>query len=112
MSLADIKNSKGGKSNLIVDGMVQLETAELLGKVVTVINVDIINTKNGRCGVMLFREFEDSFYFAGSVLTNLCERLLEDPEAMDELKKDGLKISIFTAKSKTGRSYTTFSFVD
>ena len=111
MSLKDIKTSKGG-SKLIVDGMVQLETSELLGKTVTVINVDLIQTKNGECGVMLFREFEDSFYFAGSVLTDLCKRLLEDPEAMDELKTDGLQIAIFTAKSKTGRTYTSFDFVD
>ena len=111
MSYADIKSKRRG-SNLITDGMRQLHTDELLQQRLTVTDVDMTSTKNGRCGIMLFEEYPNCFYFAGKVLQELCEDFLSDEEAMEELRMGNVHIVISTALSQTGRSYATFDYVD
>ena len=115
MSLANIKNNhKTGTQRVNIDGMEQLKTDQLIGKDVTLINCDVIKTKNGMCGIMIFKEFPNSFYFAGSVLTDLCIDITSDPDgAIDDLQKDGLKLSIFKQKSeKSNREYVTYRIKD
>lgn len=114
MSMQNLKNRRNGNgSGIIGEGMKQIKTPDILGKTLTVRNVDVITTKMGTCGVMIFDEFPDSFYFAGSVLTSLCEDIIAEPGAIDEVKKDGCKISIYKATSEsTGREYVTYRFVD
>lgn len=112
MSMQNLKNRRSG-SGIIVDGMNQIKTNDIIGKIVTIRNVDVITTKNGTCGVMIFDEFPNAFYFAGSVLTSLCSDIIAEPNALDEVKKDGCKISIYKATSEsTGREYVTYRFVD
>lgn len=112
MSLADIKKKKGTSCALIQEGFKKIETSDLIGKEVTIINVDTINLKTGMCGVIAFKEFPEAFYFAGKVLTDLCVDILADDEAYNEMIDTGVKIKIFESKSEsTGRKYTTFNFV-
>ena len=73
MSYADIRSKKKTSSKLISDGMNQIHTDEIVGQILTVLDVDVMNARNGRCGVMSFAEYPNGFYFAGKVLT-------EDPD--------------------------------
>lgn len=62
MSYADIRSRKKSASELMNDGKRQLHTSDVVDQVLTVIDVDAIMTRNGRCGVIIFKEFPDSFY--------------------------------------------------
>ena len=109
MSLKDLR-SKKANGNINLDGLNQIKTEDVLGKTLTVRNVDLMKTKNGECGIMIFDEFPESFYFAGSVLTTLCTDIIADG-SVEELKAEGLKISIFKSKSeKTNREYVSYRF--
>lgn len=111
MSLKDLRTKRSGEKRINIDGLTQIKTEALLGKEVTVRNVDVIKTNNGECGIMIFDEFPNSFYFAGSVLTTLCTDIIAD-DSLEELKNDGLKITIFKQKSeKTNREYVTYRFI-
>lgn len=112
MGMNDIRNKKTG-SSIIGDGFKKLSTADVTAKKsVTITDVDYITTKTGGCGVMTFKEFPKSFYFAGTVLTSLVQDILADADALDEVRTKGVKISVYTATSeKTGRDYVTYKFV-
>ena len=60
---------------------------------------------------MAFREYPGNFYFAGKVLTEMCDSFLEDEEAMASLEEGKVKIRIFKAKAKNGNDYVTFDYV-
>ena len=115
MALSDIKNlKKGKKCSLIKEFDTQLKSVDLFDKVLTVEDVDKIQTKNGECGVMRFKEYPEAFYFTPSLLTDLCDTILSDPEALNELRtgKDELKIKIFQAfNEKTGRNFIAYDLI-
>jgi hypothetical protein len=112
MSYADIRSKKRTASKLIGDGMKQLHTDELIGRILTVTDVEAMNARNGRCGVMIFAEYPDCFYFAGKVLTEMCDQFLEDESAMDEMHAGKVQIVINKKRSDTtGREYVTFDYV-
>lgn len=114
MALSDIKSKKGKKSKLIKDFDVQLKSADLFGKELTVSDVDKIKTKNGECGVMRFKEYPEAFYFTPSLLTYLCEDILADPEALDQIRTgtDELKIKIYESyNEKTGRNFIAYDLI-
>lgn len=112
MSYADIKAKKKTVSALISDGMRQLHTSDVENKILTVTDMDAIMARNGRCGVMLFKEFPGCFYFAGKVLTEMCDEFLADEEAISELKSGKVQICIKKARSaSSGNEYITFDYV-
>ena len=111
MSYADIKNKKRGTS-IIADGMKKLCKDDVLNKTLTLIDIDVIKTKDGRCAVMIFSEIPNSFYFGGKVLTELCENFLEDEEALNDLHAGKVKIILSIVVSSGGREYVTYDFVD
>lgn len=111
MSYADIRARKKTASPLMGDGKTQLHTSEIENMILTVTDVDAVLTRNGRCGVMLFREFPGRFYFAGKVLTEMCDDFMADEEAMADLKAGKVQIRIVRAKSKNGNDYVTYEFV-
>lgn len=111
MSLQNLKDKRNGGSKLITANMTQLKTDDLIGKDLTIIDVDVCNTKNGQCGVILFKEYENAFYFAGAILTDLCVDLMSDSEAYEEMKSGACKINMFRQVSEAGRKYVTFKFV-
>lgn len=112
MSYADIRSMKKSSSRLISDGMKQLHTDEILGQVLTVTDVDVMNGRNGECGVITFAEYPESFYFTGKVLREMCEQFLADDAAMEEMHAGKVRITISRKKSETsGRDYITFEYV-
>ena len=112
MSYADIRSKKKSSSRLISDGMNQIHTDEIVGQILTVLDVDVMNARNGRCGVMSFAEYPNGFYFAGKVLTEMCDQFLEDESAMDEMHAGKVQIIINKKRSDTtGREYVTFDYV-
>ena len=112
MSYADIRSRKKSASELMNDGKRQLHTADVVDRVLTVIDVDAIMTRNGRCGVISFKEFPDSFYFTGKVLTEMCDEFMADKDAYADLKAGNVQIIISKAKSSSnGNDYITFEYV-
>lgn len=113
MGMNDIRNKRKGNSGIIGDGFKKLSTDDVVGKTLTIMDVDYITTKTGTCGVMIFKEFPESFYFTGTVLTNLVTDILadDDESTLNEVRTQGVQISIYKATSeKTGRDYVTFDF--
>ncbi|MDD5999026.1 MAG: hypothetical protein PUC55_04960 [Lachnospiraceae bacterium] len=111
MSLADIKNKRRG-SSIIADGMNKLSKEDVLNQTLTLSDVDVINTKDGRCAVMLFVEHPNSFYFGGKVLTEMCDDFLEDEDALADLRAGNVKIKLSLATSNNGREYVKYDFVE
>ena len=92
-----------------MEGRTKGETAELLGKPVTIIDFDFLDGTDGLYVVFIVKEIKDSFFFGGSVLTKDLQ-LLNDEEAA-ELRKTGLPVIMYEAKSKkTGRKYISVKF--
>ena len=113
MSLADVKGNYSHKDSILNDSMEQLKTADVVGKELTINNVDIITKKDGtRLSVFTFTEYPDSFYFGGKILTELAETLIADDAALLEIKDKGCKIKIFNQNAKNGRTFVNFAFVD
>lgn len=112
MSYADIKN-KRKSSSLLNSEMTQLHTDEILNQNLTVTDIDVIETKSGKCCVMLFEEYPDQFYFGGKVLTEMCEEFIADEDAMESLKSGEVVIKLNKAiSSSTGREYVTYDYVE
>ena len=115
MSLADVKGrySTNNQDNIIKEGMEQLKTDDLVGKDLTINNVDIITKKDGTVlSVFTFKEYPDAFYFGGKVLTELAETIVADAAALLEVKDQGCKIKIFNQNAKNGRTFVNFTFID
>ena len=51
MSYADLKNRRKS-SSLITEGMTQLHTEEVLNQELVLADVDVIDTKSGKCAVI------------------------------------------------------------
>lgn len=113
MSLADIKNRAEKKGNHIdISEMEQLKTVDLIGiPILTMMNCELITTKNGPTAIVIFKEYKNSFYFAGKALTGLCTDIINDQEAYDEMVKDGVKIQLYKEESKNGRDYVAYKFI-
>ena len=90
-------------------GRTKGEVSELLGQVVTIRDFDFLDGQDGTYVVFVVDEIGDSFFFGGSVLTNNLNTIT--PEEKEEVKKNGLPVLMYEAKSKkTGRKYTGVKF--
>lgn len=112
--LSEFKATHTHNDNHInIDGMIQLKSVDLVGlPVLTIIDCDLITTKNGASSIIIFKEFNNSFYFGGKALTGLCADLIGDKEAFAEMKKEGLKVQLFKLESQNGREYIAYKFID
>ena len=82
---------------------------ELIGQKVTIRDFDFLSGDNGEYVVFIVDEIADSFFFGGSVLTNNLKEITS--EEKEEVKKNGLPVLMYEAKSKkTGRKYTGVTF--
>lgn len=90
-------------------GRTKGEVAELLGNPVTIKDFDFLDGQDGKYVVFIVEEVKDSFFFGGSVLTKDLELLSE--EEKEDVKKNGLPVLMYEAKSKkSGRKYTAVKF--
>jgi hypothetical protein len=90
-------------------GRTKGEVAELLGNPVTIKDFDFLDGQDGKYVVFIVDEIADSFFFGGSVLTNNLKEITA--EEKEEVKKNGLPVLMYEAKSKkTGRKYTAVKF--
>ena len=113
MSWTDVKNSRSRRSNLMGEGFKSLKTDEIKDQTLTLTGVDYINTKNGPCGIMTFKEYPEAFYFCGEKLTQLVKDVMNDQDAMAQIAA-GDKCQIIITKDhseKTGRDYINYELI-
>lgn len=72
----------------------QIETLDIVGRVVTIIDFDLVEIDNGIfIAIIRFKEFPDGYYCAGRILTHICESWAHHfsnyIEAAEELNKSG-----------------------
>lgn len=111
----------------IMVGRTKLETDEILGKELTIVNFDfapkfdkeghaIVDESTGEVdtfGVVVFKEMEDKYYCVGTVFTKVCKVWLADfdgdlEEANSELRKSGgVRVRFTASKTKKGNNLTS-----
>lgn len=84
-------------------GMTKLESEDIADREVTIIDFDFAHDgkKDDDYAVVLFKEYENCFYFGGKCLTDLCKKIDAEFGMADELRKDGLKVKFVLTKPKT-----------
>lgn len=89
-------------TDIDITGRTKLATDEICDKDLTLIDFGYgTDRKTGHpYAVCLFDEFENGFYMAGLVLSELCIDIAADEEAFAEFKKTGLMISLHKRISK------------
>ena len=91
------------------EGMTKLESEDIAGKEVTIIDYDFAHDpkKNEDYAVAIFKEYDNAFYFGGKCLTDLCQKISNEHGMYDALCKDGLKVKFVMTKpkNKDGNKY-------
>lgn len=96
MSLADYKKAKAK-----IEGH-QINTNELIGKELTLLDMSIRNTKNGESCLVRFKEDPEGFYFGGKTTIEL----FNDFKAHDvDITKEEVKVKYSMVDSANGRTY-------
>lgn len=115
----------------IMTGRKKLDTDEVIGNVLTIVGFDfapkfdktghvIVDEETGQVedfGVVVFKEYPDSYYCVGTVFTKVCHAWMEGFEtieqANDELEScGGVKVRFSQSKTKTGNNLTTVDILD
>lgn len=117
-ALARIKalaSQVSGTSPLTI-GKEKLETNQICSyKELTLKDFDFIQYVDKSTGdevkypVVLFEEIPDGFYCGGMALGDLCSAIAEDPELLDVLHTEGLKLSFESTRTKSGNTYVNFN---
>lgn len=112
MTLKD-RARKMREISYLMEGKEKLETKDVIGEVLTIDDYDIIGRSSEQpYAIIVFREYPDSFLFAGMVLTSLLLDLEADVEAdnltlHDELQKEKFQIKLTNKRAKNShRTYT------
>lgn len=93
----------------LMEGRTKGDNKELEGKVVTITDYGFLNGSDGEYAAYIVKEIEDSFYFAGTVLTESLKQL--DVEGYrDAIKEEGLRIRLVEKRSNKGRKYFSVEF--
>ena len=110
MSLKEkMLNMNSNEGIPFMKGRTKGEASELIGQSVTIRDFDFLDGQDGEYVVFIVDEINDSFFFGGSVLTNNLKEITS--EEKEEVKKNGLPVLMYEAKSKkTGRKYTAVKF--
>lgn len=84
----------------LMENREKLETDDVIDKELTVTDFDFAESNKGAFVVLIFKEFPNSFYFGGSVLTEFFSDFTE--EDRNELyESGGLVVKLKRVKSKT-----------
>lgn len=96
-----------GKGINFMEGREKGDTADIIGKNVTIVDFDFISGDNGDYAVFILAEDKKKFYFGGSVITNALKEL-EHVKA--DVQAEGLPARLVEKKSKKNRAYTSVEF--
>lgn len=89
----------------IMAGRTKGKNLEIENKIVTLSNYDFMKDENSKeYAVYTVKEFDDLFFFAGSILTADLQELDKDGYK-DKIISEGLPIRLKECQSKKGRSY-------
>lgn len=92
------KARKQGALSELMEKREKMETADYLGKILTVCDVDVVDydTDDTHChyGILVVSEFPDNFIMCGKALTEVCEYLIS---AYEEEKTPDYTIQNFLA---------------
>lgn len=89
----------------VMEGREKGKNIEIENKIVTLNNYDFMEDENGKPYVVYtVKEFDDLFFFGGSVLTNDIKELDKDGYK-SQIQEEGLPIRITECQSKKGRKY-------
>lgn len=102
----------------LMNDRIQLTTDDIAGRVLTVVNFDIIATNGKQYAIVIFKEFPDNYYNGGMVLTKIVVNWVNDFDgditgASTALAKaGGVQFKFNTGKTKDGkRNLTTVEVV-
>lgn len=93
----------------LTEGREKGENLEIVGKVLTIVDFDIVCEEQKNYAVYIVKELPNLFFFGGMVLTEHLKEL-EKEGYKEEIQKEGLPIKITTQKSKAGRNYFSVEF--
>ena len=104
------------KSSFIdLSGKEQISIKDLIAitQVITITDFSFAKTSNGDTAIVCYKESENNFFFAPTVLTTMLHAINDNPEALEKFKAEGLTVSIQETKNKKGnRTYFNFTPVD
>ena len=104
----------------ISDGKNQVSTEDIIKTYpdgVTIVQFDIVETEDKKFSVLLFKESPNSFFYGGTVLTQICESWIEDfdndcAKCSEELANSGgVKIKLSKGITKNKRNITKVELV-
>lgn len=104
------RNAKGFK----FDDRIKGKTEDILDKELTLIDYEFHTNARGEYVTVIFEEFPEHFFFGGKVLTDFVKDLeneFGELEAHKQVLADGVKLSLTTAKSRAGFSYTKVNII-
>lgn len=98
----------------MIEGKSKIETSDVLDKEITLNGYGFMTDNNKEYAIVTLKENPDNFLFCGSVLTDEIRNLEETfgAELDNIMKNEGIKIKLFTQKSKNGRNYTSVKFIE
>lgn len=104
------------KSSFIdLSGKEQISIKDLIAKnpVITITDFSFAKTSNGDTAIVTYKENENNFFFAPTVLTTMLHAISDNAEAREKFKSEGLEVTITETKNKKGnRTYFNFTPVD
>ena len=106
MSYFDKFNNKGVP---FMDGAEKKDLKEIFGKQVHIVDYGYINGRDGKFAVLKLAEYENAFFFANAIITEMLQQV-----DMDNMKaKLANQTIVFSEKTskETNRNYTAFEFV-
>ena len=98
-----------GKGVPFMDNRDAGDKATLLEGIWHIEDYAYIDSKNGRCAVVIFREDAENFYFMNSVVTEMLYKV-DAAGKKSEIPCAGIKFSIVKNRDET-REYFTYEFV-
>ena len=91
-------------TSLDLEGREQIKTKDLLDIRVTVEDYSLIKGAHGKTAIVVFKEMPNGFYFAGKALTGILSEI-ETAGKHEDLKKEGMKIILYTSKRRNGEDF-------
>ena len=103
----DLNPSKGVP---FMDNRDKADNAMLIGKTLHIEDFAFIDTKNGECPVVIFKEDQDNFYFLNGIIADMLHKV-SDGNMRRQLPDHAIRF--YKKTNKDGdREYMTFEFVN
>ncbi len=104
------------KSSFIdLSGKEQISIKDLIANhnTITINDFSFAKTSNGDTAIVTYKESENNFFFAPTVLTTMLHAINDNPDALEKFKTEGLTVTITETQNKKGnRTYFNFTPVD